>query len=897
MSNIGPQVKALFDQCLGYPEQQQMAFVAASDYPEAVKQKVLALLKHQNTDINISELILDAVKNKLVIEDLKAGDQFNEYELVKRIGQGGQGDVWLAKRVDGQFEQQVAIKILKPIYQQKEEQRFLAERALLAQLSHPNIAQLITGGMYSDDRHYMVLEWIDGTDVIAYTKQNKLSLKQRLRLFIQICEAVAYAHQNGIIHRDIKPSNVLVDNNAVAKLLDFGVAKSKNVNLTETQHDQMLTMAYASPEQLKGDKVSTISDVYSLGLLLYELLTNQPAHQINNSSPAQLIESVTTQMPMAPSERLANDEKKSLSTKIDKELDYLVLMALRKEPERRYQTVNDLKQDVINYLDHKPLMAGGDSWWYRSKKFLLRNPLATAMAILLLAAVLFLQISLVNFNRQLAVQRDQAVTAQTQAEHQAELANKTRDFLLNILEAASPLGTKGQDIKLQDVLAIGEKQIVHSLNNKPETKTELLKTFGSIQHNLGDYSAAYSYYESAYDLAKTHDFFEKAMMAQVKMALNAAWMSDYELARKNLNEGDKLLAKVNTFEQIAWYQIEKVTVVTEIGQREEGLALAKEVLAEVKQAGVTDPELMGRIHHELGICYIQYDNEQSHLHLSQALQLARQVFGDFHPKTYQRMLSTASALQRLERFEEADQLFINAQQIAERLFPEGHPSLGQFIAERAVHFHDRGAFMKALAMYQKALDMAAKKGKMSENYAIRLNNLGYLYEDLGRYEEAVNMYRESIEIRQHLLGEDSFSVASARSNLARVLAKLDYLKEAETLSHQFMPVYSAHERDNFYNEVTLWVIKIKQSMDDNCQQVVKDMQPFLQRLANQSNKSWRRLGAEFWLAQSFYQCHRYDLAKTLSQSVLSLNDTIYLFDSYGHKLIKDKTEVMLKHTN
>ena len=275
MSDLSRQIRQLFDLCIDLPTKEQVAFIQAADFPQTVKQKVLRLLKHQNSDLDISGQLLDAVKSGLRIEDLKKGDVLNEFELIKLIGRGGQGDVWLARRVDGQFEQQVAVKILKPIYQQREEQRFLAERSLLAQLSHPHIAQLISGGHYADKRHYMVLEWVDGSDLLAYAQQHSLALKKRLRLFMQVCEAVAYAHQNGIIHRDIKPSNVMVDKNGVVKLLDFGVAKSKDINITETQHDQMLTMAYASPEQLKGEKVSTVTDVYSLGLLLYELLTGQ----------------------------------------------------------------------------------------------------------------------------------------------------------------------------------------------------------------------------------------------------------------------------------------------------------------------------------------------------------------------------------------------------------------------------------------------------------------------------------------------------------------------------------------------------------------------------------------------------------------------------------------------
>ena len=894
MSDTGQQIKALFELCLRQPADQWLAIVEAADYSEAVKQKVLNLLKHQDSDLDISGQMMGALKSKLAIEDLKAGDVFNEFELVKPVARGGQGDVWLAKRIDGQFEQQVAVKILKPIYRDKDEQRFLAERSLLAQLSHPHIAQLITGGQYADNRHYMVLEWIDGTDVVSYAREKQLSLKKRIRLFMQICDAVAYAHQNGIIHRDIKPSNVMVDHNGVVKLLDFGVAKNKDIHITETQHDHMLTIAYASPEQIKGDKVSTISDVYSLGLLLYELLTFQRAHAVDNVSPAEMIDSVTSHIPKAPSERLSDSGELSLSTKIDKELDYVVLMALRKEPERRYQTVNGLLNDLKNYLDHKPLVAGGDSWFYRSKKFLLRNPLATTMAVLLLTAIVFLQISLVNFNRQLSEQRDQALSAQAESERQAELANQTRDFLLNILKAASPLGSQGKDIQLADVLALGEKQIMNSLEREPALKTELLKTFGSIQHNLGHYQNALDYYQQAYDLALANQLYNEAIFSQGQMALNAAWMNDYGLAAAHLKKGDALLPQIKEVEQKAWYQIIKATVLTAIDQQQEGLALAQAVLKNVTEAGIEDARLLGRIHNELGVSYSYVDNHKSYQHRRQALALSRQLYGDLHPSTYKRIINTANGLQRIERYDEADVLFDEAGEIGHLLYTPGHPDLVHFVAERAVQYHDRGAFDQALPMYQEALTMAADRvGKNSEDYAIRLNNLAYLYEDMGRYDKAIPMYRESIQIRKKMLGEDSFSVASARGNLARVLAKNQQFNESESLTEQVLPVYEANDRDNFYNEVTLWAIKIQQSESDQCRGLVTDMQPFLQKLAGQSAQSWRRLGAEFWIGQALYDCQNFDHARTLLTSALALNDNIYLKDSYGHHLMASKINDLL----
>jgi|GEM_PF-997939 len=896
--NEKSQIKELFNQCLDLPAEQQIDWVESSDFPKEVKQKVLRLLKHQNKDINISNQLINAVKNKLAIEDLKAGNLFNEFELVKPIGRGGQGDVWLAKRIDGQFEQQVAIKILKPIHKDKDEQRFLAERSLLAQLSHPHIAQLISGGEYSNDRHYMVLEWIDGTDIIEYVKQKKLTLKQRLRLFMQVCEAVAYAHQNGIIHRDIKPSNVMVDQNGVVKLLDFGVAKSKDLNLTETQHEQMLTMAYASPEQLKGEKVSTVTDVYSLGLLLYELLTEQKAHKVDNASPAQLIDSITAQIPLPPSERMAFAEDKSLSTKINRELDYLVLMALRKEPERRYQTVNDLLQDLKNYLDHKPLMAGGDSWWYRSKKFLLRNPVATAMAVLLLVAVLFLQILLVNFNRQLAVQRDQALQAQQYAESQAQIANSTRDFLITLLKSASPLGSGGKDISLQDVLALGERQITSSLNNQPVLKTSLLVTFASIQHNLGDYKKAYDYYIRARDLALKNELYEEALIVDAQLALNATWMSNNELSLAHLDSGDQLLPQVSDIKTRSRYYIIKSTCLSNMKRKKEGLVWALKALQEVRQADIKDPNLLGRIHNELGVAYANNDDKKSLEHHQKALEFGVQVFGKMHPHTHTRIINNAMVYQRLERYEKADELLSEAETIAEKLYPDNHPRLGDLAAERAVFLHDRGAFSKALPKYQRALELAEiNEGKESAEYAVRLNNIAYLYEDLGRYQDAEQGYRESIRIRINVWGEDSYGVASARSNLARVLAKDNQLIESKHLSELAMPVYTDKGRSNLYNQVTLWAIELQQSQPGQCGRFLNDMQLFLNQLNQESEKSWRRLGAELWLGRLFYQCGETATAKKLLTSVLVLVDNIYLPDSQGYQRVTQQVHEMLANLN
>jgi len=898
MSESGRQIKALFDRCLDVAPDQQEAVIEAADVPSEVKEKVRSLLKHQHKDFDLSTVMLDVVKDKLAFEDLKPGDLFNEFELIKPIGQGGQGEVWLARRVDGQFEQHVAIKILKPIHQPKEEQRFLAERSLLAQLSHPNIAQLLSGGKYSEDRLYMVLEWVDGSDIISYVKHKQLKLERCLRLFIQICEAVKFAHQNGIIHRDIKPSNVMVNQSGVVKLLDFGVAKSKDLDLTETQHEQMLTMAYASPEQIKGEKVSTVTDVYGLGLLLYELLTLERALTINNSSPVDVIQQITTQLPPTPSQKVAANPSRKITTKIDNELDNVVMMALRKEPERRYQTVDGFSQDIKNYLDQKPLQASGDSRFYKLKKMMLRNPVGAAMGFLALLAIVAYQFVLFDFNQQLSQQRDQAVQSQQEAETQALIANQTKDFLITLLKSASPLGSGGKDIVLSDVLALGELQIINGLDEQPYLKVALLQTLASIQHNLGDYKKAYNYYLKSLDLATKNGYSEEALRDQAQLALNAAWMGQFELSLKHLAVGDKLFAQVDNVKSRIWYNIIKSTSLTEIGQKKEGMFWAEKALQMAQEANIDDPQLLGRIHNELGVSYRDNDNVLSLEHHQKALQFGQQVYGVMHPNSHTRMINSAMAFQRLERYEEAEKMLLEAELIGNKLYTENHPHLGLLVAERAVFLHDRGAFLQALPKYLHALKITTvNEGEESKEYAVRLNNLAYLYEDLGRYQEAVDTYRESIQIRLKVWGEDSFSVASARGNLARALAKNKQLVEAQHLSEQVMPVYEEAGRSNLYNQVTLWAIQLQQTKPGQCGLLLADMQPFLTQLNEESTKSWRRLGAQLWLGRLFYNCGESRLAEQLLESVIQLADNIYLPNSEGHRLVTEQAQTMLLSLN
>lgn len=327
-------------------------------------------------------------------EDGNAGKKFGNYNIVREIGRGGMGAVFLAERADGEFEQKTAIKIVRQTIAEKVLiERFRRERQILASLNHPNIATLIDGGVSESGEPYLVMEYIEGDGLLDYASRKNLDIKSRLILFMKVCQAVAFAHRNLIIHRDIKPSNILVDNKGEPKLLDFGLAKAFDEALSDEDQTQTalkaLTPAYASPGQLRGENVTTASDIYSLGVVLYELLTGSRPYKLKTNSLEEMLRAVSTSEPTKPSavpETGGQSEIRHLQLKGD--LDNIILMALSKEPERRYTSVEEFAADIQRYLDKKPVAARQATLGYRVAKFVKRHTAGVAAGGLIVAAII-----------------------------------------------------------------------------------------------------------------------------------------------------------------------------------------------------------------------------------------------------------------------------------------------------------------------------------------------------------------------------------------------------------------------------------------------------------------------------------------------------------------------------
>jgi eukaryotic-like serine/threonine-protein kinase len=480
-------VREIFDGALERPAQDRAAYLrvlCAGD--DEIRRDVEGLLASHDSSmdfletpaVNLSQALSSTGANG---EDSEypAGYRLGPYQFERRIGRGGMGSVWLATRFDPEFNRKVAIKMVKRGMDSQEIlRRFRMERQLLANLDHPNIALLIDGGSTPEGLPYLVMEYVEGTPIDRYCEDRKLSITDRLKLFRAVCSAVQYAHQNLVVHRDIKTGNILVTAEGVPKLLDFGIAKllpsdSSTLDLAQTRPEMRpMTLDYASPEQVRGDAITTATDIYSLGVLLYRMLTGKMPYGLDAHSQATLQHAIRDKDPLPPSAVVLADDKIAipeatqkmdvavetrdkargrLRRKLRGDLDMIVLKALRKEPHERYVSAEQFSEDIRRYLEGRPVIARMDTPGYRWGKFLRRNVASVAAAVLIATGLVGIA----------GVSRDQA-----------QRANAAR------------IETERRGVQVR-------RELMHTAAN-----------LGAAQLSSGDYSAAFASFNRALAIAE-----------------------------------------------------------------------------------------------------------------------------------------------------------------------------------------------------------------------------------------------------------------------------------------------------------------------------------------------------------------------------------------------------------
>ena len=749
---------------------------------EAEVRELLAL--GEPDDASVEALVAGVARElKDDIEEDVALEAVGPYRILKVLGRGGMGRVWLAERADGHFEQKVAVKLVDRNRATSElVSRFRSERQILARLDHPNIARLFDGGETDDGVPYLVMEYVDGVPVDQYCDEERLSIRARLRLFLEICEAVEYAHRNLVVHRDIKASNILVTADGKPKLLDFGIAKlidderarSLNLHLTADVAN-VLTPATASPEQLDGRPVTTATDVYALGHLLYRLLTGAMPYDVDETDRFSLPRAILDEDPVRPSaaaighpEAEARDTStEQLSRGLAGDLDAIVLKALRKAPTDRYAAPRELAEDVERYLGNRPVQARGEAFGYITRRFISRHrgTLAAATSVVVLIATL-----VAFYTFQLAEERDRART-------EARRAEEALTFMTNLFEVSTPGESLGAEITAREMLDRGAERVGTELASEPTVQVSLMHAIGTAYTFLGLYDEGIEILETA--LAKREEFGipEDADLGATLHSLGTAHLIEarYDEATPLLERSLEVRRRVHgelhsnvVATQIVLYSMdfEKADFEKAKARLDEAEAVARAIEAESPQALADVLIARGDLHTDLG----EYDSAIEAYR--SAVEIHDVVSGRDHPRTLQATFGLAKALRSAGRWGEAEVILRELVDARRRVLPEGHPDVAHALGSLSNALKYQGRPQEALPLQQEALAIlrAAHREEDQPDVSTALNNLGNILHDLRDLDGALELLEESMEMTRRLYGDNHPELATAYNNIAGIHA-------------------------------------------------------------------------------------------------------------------------------
>ena len=493
------EVASLLNDALELPPEERSDFLdGACGKDGALRQRIEALLAVEERVGDFLQRPIFSLQS-LPANPEESGERIGSYQLGHRLGEGGMGTVYLAERVEGGFVQQVAIKILKRGMDTEEIiRRFEDERQILAGLNHPHVARLLDGGTTAEGLPFFVLERVIGEPIDTFCERRGLSLPDRLRLFLKVCDAVQFAHRNLVIHRDLKPSNILVTEEGEPKLLDFGIAKLVG---RQSQHQTLpgqpspMTPYYAAPEQIEGGVITTATDTYALGILLYVLLTGQRPYGSEGQTEQQIHRAVCEEVPRRPSAVQEGPFRRRLAG----DLDTVVLTALRKEPERRFSSVESLAEDLQRHLDGLPIRSRPDTWTYRTGKFFRRHPWATAASML----ILLLALGLATLGYLTTARNTRIERLGEQLAREKGLSESVTQFLTSFLESADSSRTQGQTLTVQEAFAVAAQRLETDLEEAPEIRATLLDAVGGVYRDLEFYTEARPFLEQALVLRRS----------------------------------------------------------------------------------------------------------------------------------------------------------------------------------------------------------------------------------------------------------------------------------------------------------------------------------------------------------------------------------------------------------
>lgn len=720
------------------------------------------------------------------------GQRLGPYRIVRKLGTGGMGDVYLAERADEEYQQQVAIKLVRAgVYSAQVHSRLRMERQILARLQHPNIARLLDGGRAPDGTPYLVMEYIDGEPIDSYCDRRQLGLEARLALVRTVCAAVHYAHQNLIVHRDLKPNNILITPSGVPKLLDFGIAKLLDTRqslhtLAVTHMDyRVMTPAHASPEQIRGDVITTASDIYVLGVLLYELLTGRRPFQLIGTRISDLEKIICEQSPLPPSAMVAKTLQESpgladdiaacrsttparLIRDLKGDLDNIVLMAMRKDATRRYESARQLSTELERHANGQPVVATRDTWLYRTRKFVGRHALsvsAATAAILLLAA--FAVITLLQAQR-IARERDIAA-------HQRSRAEQVSSFLVELFELSDPYKSRGNQVTARELLDIGARRVSTGLADQPETRATLLATIGRVYGSLGLYSDAIALQRDALESRQALFGPRHPEVAHAMAGLGAALSEQGGLGEAEQHLTRALALQRELLGPTALDLAPTLMSLGQLAQKRGALDTAERFFEQAldiyRQHRMLQKSPAASVYNDLaGLALRRGRHERAARLYKTALEIDRAALGQDHPQVGMHIQNLALTLQQQGKLAEAAPLYVQSIELLQRVLGDRHPHTLDALANYGNFLRRRGELDRAEAVLRDVLERnRTARGARHMFVGHDHVNLGHVLLEAGRPDEAEREYRKALDIYAEALPPQHAYIAAALSGLGRAL--------------------------------------------------------------------------------------------------------------------------------
>ncbi len=789
---LDARVDEIFDRALDLPRTERTAFLDGACGDDAdVRSQVERLLAFSEKTLSRLESGVAAglwpAADDAPVESGKP-DRVGPYRILEEIGRGGMGVVYLGERADGHFEQEVAVKVTRPSFDSREVRRtFAQERQIIASLQHANIARLYDGGETDDGRPYSAMELVDGKPITVYCDEGNLSIGERLRLMEVVGSAVHHAHQNLVVHCDLKPSNILVTPTGEIKLLDFGIAKLLDAADADRDGERDsgargMTPVYASPEQLRGEPTTTASDIFQLGLLLFELLTGErarPPRTLTHSGSHDV--TAEEAPPRRPSAVALDAGSPALARALRGDLDAIVQTAMAEQPEQRYRSAAELVADLRRYRRHETLSVRSGTHGYRIRRFIRRNRLSVAIGTALILLLIGYSLTVTVQARKILEERNRAQRVQA--------------FAIEIFGAGDPNQASGPQLSAVDLVAHGAALAEAELADEPNLLADVKSHLGNMNLRLGLHDQAEALFRDALELyERLHDEphidIAAAQHALGRLLIErddpqALPLFESALAQRRQLLGSDHLDTVRTLSRLGSY-------LRSAGHRVDSEAYLRQALAVFRRNDPTGVDTANTLS-ELSWTLRWLDRgEEAESMQREALSIFRERYGDESSEVAEAWNDLANCLWLLQRWDEGDEAIQRSLEVHKRLYGDVHPSIAVIIGNHASALRKRGELARAADLYQQAIDMRREVlGESHPRVAQSLTSRAEVLREMGRLDEAEPLLTESLAMFEEHLPAEHPSLGRVLLAVGELLFEAGRLDEARAALARSRAIFAA----------------------------------------------------------------------------------------------------------